>query len=210
MHQVTRVYQAGEYKRDRWEEEDLLNFSKYLDEEKDGAIILEGEKVVRELKRLPETEESFGLIHSDIHPGNFFYHEGHIHIFDFDDSTYHFYVSDVAIPVYYPVWWKHRGESLAVRSKYGEKVLYHFLVGYLQENRLDLEWIKRIPHFLKLRDIELYTVFQKKWDPRNRSEQEQELVDGIRKRIVHDESVVDLDYEKIYKRAEQEIAKLNR
>ncbi|GGD08758.1 hypothetical protein GCM10011389_15470 [Pontibacillus salipaludis] len=210
MHQVTRSYQSGEDKRDRWEEEDLLNFSKYLDEERDEAIIVEGEKVVRELKSLPETEESFGLIHSDIHPGNFFYDEEDIHIFDFDDSTYHFYVSDVAIPVYYPVWWKHRGDSLSVRSEYGEKVLYHFLVGYLQENHLDLEWIKRIPYFLKLRDIELYTVFQKKWAPENRSEKEEELVNGIRKRIVHDEPVVDLDYETIYKRAEQAVAKLNR
>ncbi|MCD5324346.1 MULTISPECIES: phosphotransferase enzyme family protein [Pontibacillus] len=208
MHKVTKGYKAGNHKRDRWDEDDLLTFSKYLDQNKDKAIIAEGEKVVRELQSFPETEESFGLIHSDIHPGNFFYHEGDIHIFDFDDSTYHFYVSDIAIPVYYPIWWKHREDALSVRSAYGEEVLYDFLVGYLKENRLDLDWIKKIPSFLKLRDIELYTVFQKKWEPENRNEKEQQLVDGIRDRIVRDEPLIELDYEKIYQRALGEAAKV--
>jgi Ser/Thr protein kinase RdoA (MazF antagonist) len=37
-----------------------------------------------------------------------------------------------------------------------ERFSGHFLNGYSQENRLDPSWLAEIPHFLKLREIDLY------------------------------------------------------
>ena len=41
----------------------------------------------------------YGLIHADLHRGNFFYHEEKMTVLDFDDSCYHWYLYDVAIPI---------------------------------------------------------------------------------------------------------------
>ncbi|MFG6118673.1 phosphotransferase enzyme family protein [Thalassobacillus sp. B23F22_16] len=197
MHRVTRDFNLQKGRRSKWEEDDLFDFPSYLDEKKDGEIISQGEMLVDQIKRLPQSYDSFGLIHSDVHPGNFFYHEGEIHVFDFDDSTYHFYVSDIAIPLYYSVWWKHRNESLEVRSKFGEEFFYHFLKGYQKESAIDPEWIERIPMFLRLRDLELYTVLHKKWDMSTVSPDQKQLVAQIRDRLIRGEEIAVLPYKAI-------------
>lgn len=197
MHRVTKKYVQDENRRQRWDEDDVLDYEKYLSPVDDRDIIEKGHKNKESIKRFRETEDSFGLIHSDIHPGNFFYHEGKIHVFDFDDSTQFFFVSDVAIPLYYSVWWKFRNETLESRSQFGERFLISFLQGYLTECEIEDEWVERIPHFLLQRDLTLYTVFHKKWDIENLSEGEESLLSQIRHRLQHDEPIVDLDYTKI-------------
>ncbi len=197
MHRFTKDYQPIGSMRERWDEEDLLNFRQYLTNPTDETLISDAEALVQEIKTLPESRESFGLIHSDLHLGNFFYHEGEIHAFDFDDCSYHYYMSDIAIPIYYPVMWKVGYETLEVRSKFGQELLYHFLEGYQKENQFDLVWLKRIPLFLKLRDFTLYTVFHKKWDVENLDENQKQLLGQIRRRLVHNEPLIEFDFEKL-------------
>ena len=197
MHRVTKGYVQGEAGRDRWDQDDVLDYEKYLTSDKDRDIISKGHQNKETIRGFKETRDSFGLIHSDIHPGNFFYHDGDLHVFDFDDSTQFFFVSDVAIPLYYSVWWKFRNETLETRRGFGGKFLIAFLKGYLTECDIDDEWVKRIPHFLLLRDLTLYTVFHKKWDLENLSDGERSLLSQIRERLQEDEPIVDLDYEKI-------------
>ncbi|CAN7484381.1 phosphotransferase enzyme family protein [Rossellomorea sp. LjRoot5] len=197
MHRVTKGYVQDEAGRDRWDQDDVLDYGKYLTSHEDRDIISKGNQNKETIRGFKETRDSFGLIHSDIHPGNFFYHDGDLHVFDFDDSTQFFFVSDVAIPLYYSVWWKFRNETLETRSGFGERFLIAFLHGYLTECDIDDEWVKRIPHFLLLRDLTLYAVFHKKWDLENLSEGEGALLAQIRERLLEDESIVQLDYEKI-------------
>ncbi|WP_044337896.1 phosphotransferase enzyme family protein [Rossellomorea aquimaris] len=204
MHRVTKEYVQGEDRRDRWEEDDVLNYEKYLSPVKDEYIIEKGEINKKTIKSYEETKDTFGLIHSDIHPGNFFYDEGTIHVFDFDDSTQFFFISDVAIPLYYSVWWKFRNENLDIRSEFGRKFLVSFLKGYLTECDLEEEWVGRIPHFLLLRDLTLYSVFHKKWDLENLSEVEESLLSQVRDRLLKDEPIVDLDYGEILEKARAE------
>lgn len=196
MHRVSKNYEAKAVKRARWDEDDLLQFESYLSPE-DQTIVTEANQLVSQIKSFPEDNEVFGLIHSDIHPGNFFYHEGDLYIFDFDDSTYHYFVSDIAIPLYYSVWFTYRNESLRERSKFGTEMLTHFLSGYLQENHMSDEWLARIPLFLKLRDYDLYTVFHKKFDKSTMDGKTAEMLKQIRDRILRKEQIVDLDYDKI-------------
>jgi amicoumacin kinase len=197
MNRVTKEFKNGVSIREQWYEEDLLkNIGHYLSKE-DEDIIKEGKELVENLQKFPTGKNEYGLIHSDIHLGNFFYHEGEIHVFDFDDSSYHWFASDIAIALYYSTWARMGGESLEERSAFGEKFLKNFLIGYYEENRIDDQWIKRLPLFLKLRDIVLYTVFHKKFDIENLSEREAGAVAGIRNRLVSGELIVELDYEKI-------------
>ncbi|MFI8686956.1 phosphotransferase enzyme family protein [Rossellomorea sp. NPDC077527] len=197
MHRVTKGYNQNENRRNRWDQDDVLDYEKYLSLKEDKDIIGKGHRNKERIRGFVETQDTFGLIHSDIHPGNFFYHEGDLHVFDFDDSTEFFFISDVAIPLYYSVWWKFRNDTLENRSEFGERFLIAFLQGYRTECEIQDEWVKRIPHFLLLRDLTLYTVFHKKWDLTNMSEGEESLLSQIRERLHKDEPIVELDYGKI-------------
>ncbi|TMU88286.1 hypothetical protein FGG79_09365 [Bacillus sp. BHET2] len=197
MHRVTKEYEQDDSVRERWDQDDVLDFDKYITSEQDVTIVKKGHSNIETISSFVETKDSFGLIHSDIHPGNFFYHEGDLHVFDFDDSSQFFFVSDVAIPLYYSVWWKFRNESLANRNRFGETFLVSFLKGYLTECELEDKWVQRIPQFLLLRDLTLYSVFHKKWDLENLSDGEESLLSQIRNRLLNDEPIVELDYRKI-------------
>ncbi|MCA1061832.1 phosphotransferase [Rossellomorea sp. AcN35-11] len=199
MHRVTKGY-GQDANRNRWDEDDVLDYKKYLSVE-DTYILEAGQQNKEAIRSFVESEDTFGLIHSDIHPGNFFYHEGDLHVFDFDDAMRFFFISDVAIPLYYSVWWKFRNENVDTRSQFGRTFLIAFLKGYLTECELDEEWVSRIPHFLLLRDLTLYSVFHKKWDLTNLSEVEESLLTQIRERLLHDEPIVDLDYVDILEQA---------
>ncbi|MBM7704409.1 phosphotransferase enzyme family protein [Metabacillus iocasae] len=197
MHRVTKSYKPKGTKRARWDEGDLFDFGRYVTNKKDADIVKAANALVNQIKQLPESDDVFGLIHSDIHPGNFFYHEGDIYVFDFDDSSYHYLISDIAIPLYYHIWFHHRNEDVETRSKRGEDMLVHFLSGYLREHDMSDEWISRIPLFLALRDYELYAVFHKKWDVTALDEREAALLDQIRDRLVRYEPIVELNYNQI-------------
>ncbi|MCA1056573.1 phosphotransferase [Rossellomorea aquimaris] len=204
MHRVTKQYEASEYIRGRWDEDDVLQYAKYLPSH-DSIILGKAEENKKGLQALEETPENFGVIHSDIHPGNFFYHEGEIHVFDFDDSMQFFFLSDIAIPLYYSVWWKYRKDSLETRSEFGEAFLTAFLSGYLEESPLEEEWIEHLPAFLSLRDFTLYTVFHKKWDVKHLSQVEEELLTGIRNRLLNDEPIVEIDFKAMLKKARGQV-----
>lgn len=44
-------------------------------------------------------KDQYGLIHGDVHTGNFFYKNEKIVIFDFDDSCYHYFLYDLTVPI---------------------------------------------------------------------------------------------------------------
>jgi Ser/Thr protein kinase RdoA (MazF antagonist) len=198
MHLVTENYHSSETERLRWDEDDLIELEKFIDPIKDEAIIEGNRQLVSTIQQLPQTKETFGLIHSDIHMGNFFYEDGNIHVFDFDDAMYSYFVSDIAIPLYYSTWWKYREEALEKRSAFGAEFLTHFLKGYVSVRPMNLEWLERLPLFLKLRDYTLYGVFHKKMDLSIGHEQENKLVAGIRERLIRNEPMVDLNYREIW------------
>lgn len=197
MHLATEEYDASDTQRLQWDEDDLIELENFIDPVADQVIIDGNRQLVASLQQLPQTKKTFGLIHSDIHMGNFFYHEGNIHVFDFDDSMYFYFASDIAIPLYYSIWAKYRKETLETRSAFGKEILEHFLKGYMSVREISREWVERLPMFLKLRDYTLYGVFHKKVDLAN-NEQENQLVTEIRERLVNDEPIVDLDYGSIW------------
>ena len=42
-------------------------------------------------------DDSFGVIHSDLHPGNVLFHEGSLSVIDFDDTSMGWYLYDLAV-----------------------------------------------------------------------------------------------------------------
>lgn len=193
MHRHTKNYQRskGIVPRSQWDENDLLNLNKYYTGE-DVPLLDNVFPIVEKIKQLPKNKDSFGLIHTDIHHGNFFYDGNEIHVFDFDDACYQYFASDIAIPLYYATNSKHFFGTREERNQFAKKFLHAFLDGYEEENRLAREWIEMIPLFLQLRDIDLYAVFNKKVAPEDRNDRVLHWMKEIRERIEQNVPIVDL------------------
>lgn len=72
--------------------------------------------------------------------------------------------------------------------------MHAFLDGYDEENQLTREWLTTLPLFLKLRDIDLYAVFNKKVAPEDRNERVLHWLKEIRERIENEVAIVDVSF----------------
>jgi len=184
MHKTTKKYEVpnDEIKRPQWNEDDLLDLEKYIPENEKNIIEI-GYKLLSYFDTLPKDKDCFGLIHTDIHSGNFFVHNEEITVFDFDDCSYQWFISDIAIALYYSVWSCCDDKTTEEKEQFAQEFLQAFLDGYNLENKLSEFWINQIPYFLKLRDLNLYSVLRKKWDLDNLNEKQIKLLNEIKTRI---------------------------
>ncbi|MCE5223988.1 phosphotransferase [bacterium] len=118
--------------------------------------------------RFPVDPQHYGLIHYDLHMGNFFVDDGKMTIFDFDDMQYGWYVYDIAMALYYWFWGADRkGSSLSTnqtaRAEDAVRFLRFFLSGYTKEFPLPDKWLEMMPIFLVIRQMELYFVFESRF-----------------------------------------------
>lgn len=191
MHLATRNYQPSNQimKRPSWDEEGLLEIEKYISVSED-KIIKNTKELLIEMKSLPMTNENFGLIHTDVHSGNFFYDGEKVHVFDFDDCCYKWFASDIAIPLYYSVFYNFELKTKEARNEFASLYIKAFMNGYKSICEPPKDWELQLPLFLRLRDIVLYAVFHKKIAPEDRSEKLVSLMKDIKERIENNESIV--------------------
>jgi Ser/Thr protein kinase RdoA (MazF antagonist) len=189
MHAVTKKYKplVGIKKRPSWHEEELLDIKKYVE---DKIVIVNTNRLIEEIRLLPQNLENYGLIHTDIHSGNFFYDGDTIHVFDFDDCSYHWFASDIAIPLYYSVYYGYQNKSEQEKEVFAKHFLKYFLKGYETENPIPNHLMKQLPLFLKLRDITLYSVLHKKIAPEDRDVRLNQGLELMKKRIVQNVTIV--------------------
>ncbi len=74
---------------------------------------------------------------------------------------YGWFIYDIAMVLFYAALGK---EDMAAFTK---TFMGDFLQGYAQENMLDPPWLPEIPHFLKLREIDLYAIIHRSFDVEN-------------------------------------------
>jgi Ser/Thr protein kinase RdoA (MazF antagonist) len=183
--------------RRQWSEDDLIvNAGAYLQEE-EPAITAQLESVLSRLHALPRSTECYGLLHGDIHQGNFHVHEGRITVFDFDDTEYNWYVHDIAIPLYYALSSRTPKRYEDDRDAYAADFFRCFLQGYRSERELADEWLDRVGLFLELRDLSLYIVLHKKISPEELTENTRLWMGQIKERIMAGKPIVGLDFRKL-------------
>ncbi|XEC96199.1 phosphotransferase enzyme family protein [Paenibacillus tarimensis] len=197
IHRLTRGYLPsvrGVARRPEWDEDELIvQADRYIPAE-DTVVRERLRTVLARLKRLPKPIDGYGLIHTDIHEGNFFLEQGRMTVFDFDDSVYNWFIHDVAIPLYYalsrgiPEWYG--GD----RTAFARDFFAAFWKGYASEYRLSPEWVDEIPAFLEMRDLILYVVIHKKMDVSALPERLKTRLGEIRERIVSGRPLVELDF----------------
>ncbi|NOU96777.1 phosphotransferase [Paenibacillus sp. LMG 31456] len=204
MHHATSSYRVtadpdDEGKRQEWyEDELLLEARKYVSE--DEEFILESlEEILKHLHGLPQDNRSYGLIHSDMHQGNFFVANGRISVFDFDDCAYNWFIHDIAIPLYYSVSWAIPDAYNGDRDAFAAEFFEAFWTGYQVEHKLDAAWLQELPYFLRLRDLTLYLVINKKVEPHARDSRMTKWMEEIKSRLKQNIPIVGLDCLKINK-----------
>jgi Ser/Thr protein kinase RdoA (MazF antagonist) len=165
LHSLVKRYEPGPLvkRRARWNPRNLMPKARaQLPESKKGMVDEIG-SILDRIEIIPRDPDRFGLIHDDLNTTNFLVDGGEITLFDFDDCTYSWFISDVAasLPLYSPAY---RGEGWEDRLRL---FLRHFFRGYVAENVLHPSDIARIPDFLRLGNLSS-VVFSYEIDPFNR------------------------------------------
>lgn len=164
MHALALTYQpAPESKRPEWDESAFDFIGQYLPASEVSAH-REYKSLLGHIQSLPKDKTSYGLIHQDAHQNNFFMDtDGTLTLFDFDDCAYSWFINDIAIVLFYISM---DAEELGYKSAshFTHEFMTCFLRGYRRAYTLDPAWLKEIPAFLKLRELELYAVIFRDFD----------------------------------------------
>lgn len=194
MHRLTRDFRPGEpgIKRPEWYQESEGFVSRRLPVEQ-GAIVERFAALLAHLHTLPTGPESYGLVHTDVHAGNFHLDGDRLTLFDFDDCQYSWFADDIAMALFYAIpFGRSENEAKdAIRTFFS-----HFMVGYRQEYDLELAWFEQIPTFMKTRELAVYAAIYEHvagdmsrlgdWDGR--------FMAGRVGRIANDVPVIELDF----------------
>jgi amicoumacin kinase len=113
---------------------------------------------VGELSNLPKDKNSYGIIHNDLHQGNFYLHKNEIVLFDFGDCEYNWFIYDIAIVIYHAVQSIDENNNKG-RKDFAQLFIKTFLDGYSTENNLDSYWLTKLQFFLNYRHIYSYIYF---------------------------------------------------
>ncbi len=161
IHRLSKQYQPTNpaWRRPPWHDPMMQYAHLYLAKEQ-TAVRSHYQELMTYLCGLPQDQDSYGLIHQDAHGGNFFVDENYnITLFDFDDCVYGHFAYDLAMVVFYAV--TNEPDPIAAAAALWPA----FMRGYRQENELDPAWLAELPHFMTLREIDLYAVLLHTFGP---------------------------------------------
>jgi Ser/Thr protein kinase RdoA (MazF antagonist) len=152
MHALAKKYSVPNpaWRRSEWNDPSNLYADLWMPE-KFASLLPKYRRLIAHLEALPREPEGYGMIHQDAHPGNFFVDENDmLTLFDFDDCVYGHFIYDIAMVLFYTA------NDQPDKPAFAARFLPVFFSGYREENRLDPRWLAELPHFLKLREIDLF------------------------------------------------------
>jgi amicoumacin kinase len=164
IHALTQHYQPNHPRWD-WREENA-DMARHCP---DPDLLDRWQRLDSAMHTLSQDVTSYGLIHNDLHPWNFHYDTGHLVLFDFGSCGYHWFVNDIAIPLYWAQWSGPAQQGLT-RAAYLRGFLRAFWDGYRSANALDPAWLAHLPLFVEHRQLYLVIYFTHRFqgDPRLR------------------------------------------
>ncbi len=119
------------------------------------------QKLVEEFHTYPISSHNYGLIHYDIHFGNYLFKEQDkkIVLFDFEMLCYSWFVNDIAVILYYAFYLKGDKTELEFQNSF----LPHFWKGYESKFAIAPSEKEKISKFLLYRDLLVYSFLNKIW-----------------------------------------------
>jgi Ser/Thr protein kinase RdoA (MazF antagonist) len=154
MHMATRLYRpaAPASPRSDWDGDDIYRSAARSLDPNDQPAYDRMNELTAWLRGLPRTEDAYGLVHADLHRGNFFVDPAGITAFDFDDACRHWFVYDLTAPLFSIL---NAGEEEGMSLEKGA-ARDHFLAGYASEHALAPEWLARLDLFMLYRAALVY------------------------------------------------------
>jgi len=164
MHALAVDYEVvPAWKRPEWDDGSMQFMELYLPASEVRAH-QKYQSLLEHIYSLPKDRASYGLIHQDAHQNNFFMDkDGTLTLFDFDDCVYSWFINDIAIVLFY-ISMDAEELGFQTTAAFTQEFMTHFLRGYRQVYPLENKWLKEIPYFLKLRELELYAVVFRDFD----------------------------------------------
>lgn len=198
FHKLAKEYKPdkGVIKRIKWDNDPLFIHARSYLLDTDEIIYSRFKELVDHLNRLPIHIDNYGLIHTDIHMGNFFIKDKRLCVFDFDDCSYMWFISDIAIALFYYLEFSMRDEINHVESS--SFFMTHFMKGYLSENNLTRQDMEFMDDFLKLRELVLYIVFYRSVDM-SKDHFASKYIKKHRDRIIGRDKFIDIDFTQFLK-----------
>lgn len=196
MHQITKRYQVKDplYKRQEWYEEEQLKLDQYIPSDQ-TVVLRRKDELMQKLHQLRISKDVYGLVHADLHHGNFHYHQGEIIAFDFDDIGYHWFINDISILLYNVLWYP--VIPYDDKAEFTAEFMSHFLKGYRQENELDDAWLATIPDFLMLRHMLIYGLLHQAFDLQTMTSDQKAMLSCFRKEIEQKTPITPFDFQQL-------------
>ena len=185
IHRLTKEYKPSKQARRTEFTGDFALADSY---KRNPEVKAAADEIVREIMMFPRDKESYGLIHNDFHPWNFLIDGNVIHVFDFDDCLYGWFALDIGIALYHGLWW---GRPKEDTQAFAKRFIKAFLKGYLLKNQISTFWLKKIPLFMRYRQICKFSWF---FDPDNVTKENLIDIDNIKQGVLFDDCNVEIDY----------------
>lgn len=180
MHYLTKNYSPpANYRRNEFETQERLKPEKILPAE-DQIIIEIIQQHITTVLALPKTADIYGLIHGDLHADNFLVKDNQVLVFDFDDCEYKWFISDIAISLYWFIY----GRPLKNKSQVARTFLNHFMTGYQRHNTLPKNHLDLLPDFIKLRDMYAYIMIHQMFTETEMPDRAKAILARIRDRVL--------------------------
>lgn len=136
---------------------------------------------VKTIQTIPVTKDTYGIMHNDIHRGNYFLKGNSITLFDFEDCAYSWFAYDIATQLYDAL--NLNIYKVFQRDSYIQYFLINFMEGYNRENELSEEMMEHLPTFMTLRSIFDYANINNIWDFKNLNHAQKNFADNTRSHI---------------------------
>ena len=141
--------------RHAWYESELARFPDPLPDAFDPEIASRMQEFTEEMRTRPTRERHYGLVHRDLHSGNFLVEDGRVQIIDFDLGCYGWRAMDFAVLLYIHYALPSHSVPGASPALMG-KALACLVEGYRSEYVMDDEQLEGIAELMRLREILIY------------------------------------------------------
>ncbi|RVU64894.1 protein kinase [Bacillus thuringiensis] len=183
LHRISKSFEQVKPVKhiNNWYENEEYNFLKYIPKE-ETTIRRIASDVLISIKELQKSTSNYGLIHGDLWLENILVENNStITMIDFQDCEKHFYLFDLAVPIYSAIEYSFAGNGNIV--DYEHSITKALFEGYQEENELPKEMIEKFPLFIKLKEIFEYSLMHMYWDKEELTEEQVRIMNLYRMKI---------------------------
>lgn len=156
FHRLTMDFSPA-HRRQDWQSDENHQFHSRIPAQQQ-LVLDAADRLLNTLSLLPRDDWTYGLVHSDAHPGNFLVQDDQLTFFDFDDCLYSWFGYDIATILFgvaLDAWSRDTTEDA---EQTVADFFRLFLEGYEREMPRSSLLLDAMPIFLKLREFSLYAV----------------------------------------------------